>query len=181
MKRVSAASFTAIRRMPYSPLIRLVTSRSWTRQSSLQGLIRRGYISLPYSALTEHTTNMLMNATSLPFPPDASLRRPLSTGLELLPFLACFYLHCLLVMLPNTRILRLSLLPASLHQAYYVITCLDYSKTAAPLLGPFGYRPDRLGYINMFVVVSLVVAELEVNGLITPKPDRPAFVCRSLC
>ncbi|KAI0033618.1 hypothetical protein K488DRAFT_47285 [Vararia minispora EC-137] len=94
---------------------------------------------------------------SLLFPPVSSVRKPLVNGLEVVPFFACVYAHALLVMLPKTKLLRLAMLPISLRQSYYAITYFDYAATAGNLLKYYGYRSDRLGYINFFTVIVLIL------------------------
>ncbi|KAI0033617.1 hypothetical protein K488DRAFT_47289 [Vararia minispora EC-137] len=86
---------------------------------------------------------------ALAFPPDANFRQPLSRyGFEVIPFFTCLYVHALLVMLPHTRVIRVALLPITLWQAYYVITCLDYAQTAAPLFSIIGIPSERITYLN---------------------------------
>lgn len=89
----------------------------------------------------------------LPNPPDSSLRQPL-TLTAVIPLYLCYYALAVLAILPNTSILKLSLLPFIVWQAWTCAVGLDFSMWLAQLLGL--QSPDRLSFWNCSFVVRFL-------------------------
>ena len=83
-------------------------------------------------------------------PPDLSLRQPL-TGAAFFPFYLSYYAMAVLVILPHTLILKLSLLPFVLWQAWRCAVGLNLSVTLALSLGI--ENGERLNHWNLVYVV----------------------------
>lgn len=86
-------------------------------------------------------------------PPDPALRQPL-TGAAFFPFYFSHYVLAVLVILPHTFILRLSLLPFVLWQAWRCAVGLNLSAGLALSLGI--KSGERLNHWNLVYVVRLL-------------------------
>ena len=86
-------------------------------------------------------------------PPDLALRQPL-TGAAFFPFYLTYYAMAVLVIIPHTFIIRLSLLPFALWQAWKCAVGLDFSASLALSLGI--ENGERLNYLNLIYVVRLL-------------------------
>ena len=99
-------------------------------------------------------------------PPDPALRQPL-TGAAFFPFYLSYYAMAVLVILPHTLILRLSLLPFVLWQAWWCAVGLNLSAALALSLGI--ENGERLNNWNLvFMVRLLLPAPLYVFAKYTP-------------
>jgi hypothetical protein len=86
-------------------------------------------------------------------PPDPALRQPL-TGTAFFPLYSSHYAMAVLVILPHTFILRLSLLPFVLWQAWRCAVRLNFSAGLALSLGVNG---EKLNFWNFAYVVRLLL------------------------
>ena len=86
--------------------------------------------------------------------PDPSLRYP-PTLLDVAPLFLATYVQAVLVLLPHTRILRLSFLPVVIWLGWHAIVHCDFSLAVAPVAIPLGYRAERLEYINFRCAVRV--------------------------
>ena len=86
-------------------------------------------------------------------PPDPALRQPF-TGAAFLPLHASYYAMAVLVILPHTIILRLSLLPFIYWQAWKCAVGLNFSAGLALSLGV--KNGERLNHWNFAYVVRLL-------------------------
>ena len=93
-------------------------------------------------------------------PPDLSLRQPL-TGAAFFPFYLSYYAMAVLVILPHTFILKLSLLPFVLWQAWRCAVGLNLSVTLALSLGI--ENGERLNHWNLVYVVRWRYCCLHIN------------------
>jgi hypothetical protein len=94
----------------------------------------------------------------LPSPTDLSLHQQL-TVTAILPFLLSHYAMAVLAILPNTFILKLSLLPLIVWQAWTCVVGLNLSMWIARLLGL--RSADRFSFWNF---------TFAVRSLATPMP-----------
>jgi len=85
-------------------------------------------------------------------PPDPALRQPF-TGAAFFPFYASCYAMAVLVILPHTFILRLSLLPFVLWQAWRCAVGLNFS---AGLVLSLGAKDGELNHWNFTYMVRLL-------------------------
>jgi hypothetical protein len=85
-------------------------------------------------------------------PPDPALRQPF-TGAAFLPLHSFYYAMAVLVILPHTFILRLSLLPFVYWQAWKCATGLNFSAGLTLSLGV--KNGERLNHWNFAYVVRL--------------------------
>jgi hypothetical protein len=85
--------------------------------------------------------------------PDPSLRQPF-TGAAFLPFHSFYYAMAVLVILPHTYILRLSLLPIVYWQAWKCAVGLNFSAGLTLSLGI--KNGERLNHWNFAYVVRLL-------------------------
>lgn len=85
--------------------------------------------------------------------PDPALRQPF-TGAAFFPLHASYYVMAVLVILPHTVILRLSLLPFVYWQAWKCAFGLNFSAGLALSLG--AKNVDRLNHWNFAYVVRLL-------------------------
>jgi hypothetical protein len=114
-----------------------------------------GAVKLLASSQSFHHINML----SLPVfhglftPPDLALRQPL-TGAAFFPYYLTFYAMAVLVILPHTFIIRLSLLPFVLWQAWRCAVGLDLSAGLALSLGI--ESGERFNHLNLVYAVRLL-------------------------
>ncbi|KAH9972134.1 hypothetical protein BGW80DRAFT_1460056 [Lactifluus volemus] len=106
----------------------------------------------------------------LPIPPDPSLRQPLTLSV-VLPVYTGHYAMAVLAMLPNTFILKLSLLPFIIWQAWTCAVGFDSSLSIAQWLG---YQTaDRLVFWNFpFVVRFLSIVMSSIEWTFTKRPLR---------
>ena len=84
--------------------------------------------------------------------PDPALRRPF-TGAAFFPLYSSYYAMAVLVILPRTYILRLSLLPFVLWQAWRCAVGLNFSAGMALYLGI--EDAEQLNHWNFAYVVRL--------------------------
>ncbi|KAI9460353.1 hypothetical protein F5148DRAFT_1016608 [Russula earlei] len=106
----------------------------------------------------------------LPDPPDPALRQPF-TPAAVVPLYLSFYALGVLAMLPNTFVLKLSLLPFIVWQAWCCAVGLDLSIWLAQSVGhPNG---DRLRFWNMSFVISMFfIALRSLEWTFIKKPLR---------
>jgi hypothetical protein len=98
---------------------------------------------------------------SLPDSPDPALPQP-ATLAALAPLILCFYAQAVLAILPNTFVLKLSLLPFVVWQAWSCAVTLSFSMGLANL---FGMKNDeRLRFWNPEFVVSGFLHLKEEQG-----------------
>jgi hypothetical protein len=84
------------------------------------------------------------------YPPDPTLRQPL-TPTALLPLFLCYYVLAVLAILPNTFIFKLLLLPFLVWQAWRCAVELDL---AAWLAQQPGFQSaNGLGFWNLIFIV----------------------------
>jgi len=86
-------------------------------------------------------------------PPDPALRQPF-TGAAFFPFYSSYYAMAVLVILPHTFILRLSLLPFVLWQAWRCAVGLNFSAGLALSLGV--KNGERLNHWNFAYLVRFM-------------------------
>jgi len=86
---------------------------------------------------------------------DRYTRRPLSVESSelLLKSLLCYYLTAILVILPRTFLIRLTVLPITLFYAFRASTQLDLTA---------GYGDGRLAYFNQALVLGMTVLAMRV-------------------
>src|SRR6266404_6118972 len=82
-------------------------------------------------------------------PPDLALRQPF-TGAAASPLFLSYYAMAVLVILPHTFVLKLSLLPFLLWQAWKCAVGLNFSAGMALAMG---VSDGRLGFWNLAYVV----------------------------
>jgi hypothetical protein len=85
-----------------------------------------------------------------PYSLDSALREPL-TPTVILPLILGYYTQAVLVILPNTFTLKVSLLPFILWQAWRCAIGFDFAAQLAQLLGH--QSGDRLSFWNFLFVV----------------------------
>ncbi|KAH9022942.1 hypothetical protein EDB85DRAFT_2119593 [Lactarius pseudohatsudake] len=103
-------------------------------------------------------------------PPDPALRQPF-TNAAFLPFSLSYYAMAVLVILPHTFVLRLSLLPFVLWQAWRCAVGLNLSAGLALSLGV--ENGDRLIHWDLIYVVGVIVMALRsTDWALTRKPLR---------
>ncbi|KAH9954276.1 hypothetical protein BC827DRAFT_1143989 [Russula dissimulans] len=96
--------------------------------------------------------------SSLPELPDPALRQPLTLA-AIAPLYLTFYALAVLSILPNTFVLKLSLLPFIVWQGWSCAVGLNFSMALAESIGhPNG---DRLRFWNMSYVISLLFMGLR--------------------
>ena len=88
-------------------------------------------------------------------PPDLALRQPF-TSAAFLPFSSSYCAMAVLVILPHTFILRLSLLPFVIWQAWRCAVGLNFSAGLALFLGV--ENAERLNHWNLVYVVRLLLS-----------------------
>ncbi|KAH9005625.1 hypothetical protein EDB86DRAFT_3071396 [Lactarius hatsudake] len=115
---------------------------------------------------------MLALSTFLDFftPPDPALRQPF-TGAAFFPFYSSCYAMAVLVILPHTLILRLSLLPFVLWQAWTCAVGLNFPVGLALYLGV--KNGEWLNYYGFSYVVAVTVMALRsIEWAFARKPFR---------
>ncbi|KAI0255101.1 hypothetical protein BJV78DRAFT_1120236 [Lactifluus subvellereus] len=106
----------------------------------------------------------------LPNLPDPSLRQPL-TLTAVIPLYLCYYAMAVLAILPNTFILKLSLLPFIVWQAWTCAVGLNFSMWLAQSLGL--QSADRLNFWNfLFVASTLFMALRSFEWTFIKRPLR---------
>ncbi|KAI0310852.1 hypothetical protein OF83DRAFT_1069855 [Amylostereum chailletii] len=104
----------------------------------------------------------------LPELPDASLRPP-TTLLDIAPYVLVVYIHAILVLIPGTRTLRLSLLPFTIFLAWHAIVNSDFALAMSPKLTGWGFRPERLRHLNFgYAIAVLVLAARSIQWTFVP-------------
>ena len=92
-------------------------------------------------------------------PPDPALRQPFTRAASS-PFFLSYYAMAILVILPHTFVLRLSLLPFLLWQGWKCAVGLNFSSGLALALGT---SDERLNYWNLvYVVRSLSILPAHI-------------------
>ncbi|KAI9445222.1 hypothetical protein H4582DRAFT_1914079 [Lactarius indigo] len=103
-------------------------------------------------------------------PPDPALRQPF-TNAAFLPFSLSYYAMAVLVILPHTFVLRLSLLPFVLWQAWRCAVSLNLSAGLALSLGI--ENGDRLIHWDLIYVIGVIVMAMRsTEWALTRKPLR---------
>lgn len=116
----------------------------------------------------------IANTISLP---DPRFRHPV-TPAALLPVFACYYLHAILVLLPQTSALRFALFPVTVWQAWYVAVHYDLAKGIAGFLGASSH--ERIVCWNYAYVVSGLRLSLAVTcqvPILNCHLDLDCYVC----
>ncbi|KAH9059498.1 hypothetical protein EDB87DRAFT_1684577 [Lactarius vividus] len=90
--------------------------------------------------------------------PDPALRQPF-TGAAFLPFYSSYYAMAVLVILPHTFILRFSLLPFILWQAWRCAFGLNFSAGLSLYMGV--KNGERLNHWNFAYVIGVIVMALR--------------------
>ncbi|KAI0267677.1 hypothetical protein BC834DRAFT_822135 [Gloeopeniophorella convolvens] len=109
-------------------------------------------------------------AAYLPNPPDPTRRVP-TTIAAFGPLFLSYNVLSVLVLLPHTRLLRISILPFVLWQAWKCAIGLNYAEGLAQSLGlPNG---DRMNCWNFAYVIGMFVMSLRsIEWAFAPKPFR---------
>ena len=94
---------------------------------------------------------MFTPSAIIPNPPDPALRQPFTTA-AFLPLFLCYYALAVLVVLPHTFVVRLSLVPVLLWQAWNCVG-LNFSAGLALSLGL--ENAARLNHWNFAYVVRI--------------------------
>jgi hypothetical protein len=129
------------------------------------------------SQATPYLTPSHCEPKMFPNPPDPSLRQPLTLSV-VLPVYTGHYAMAVLAMLPNTFILRLSLLPFIIWQAWTCAVGFDSSLSIAQWLG---YQSaDRLIFWNFPFVVRFppIVISYDTD-LMKINHSLQCFLCHS--